>query len=186
MTHADSLSTVADDARCRAYPAYSSVFIELDDGDKRFLRALPLALRADATDYVLTISHFWTLVHLGAPEGRTMVELAQLLMCDKSNVTAIADKFEEQGWARRIREKAGDRRYMRVILTVSGRAARRLAMDAHREWIERRLAVLSDDQLDQLTTLLGVMKETATVAPEGVVAGVVAATRARGASRGTA
>jgi len=55
----------------------------------------------------LTITQFWALVHLEDEEGRSLSELANLLICDKSNVTSIVDKMEEMGLAERKRGKAG-------------------------------------------------------------------------------
>ncbi len=157
----------------RSYLAYrwlSQVFIELDDGDKRFLRALSQTLWADDGDYVLSIPHFWALVHLGVPDGRTMVELAHLLICDPSNVTAIVDKFEEREWAQRLRGKAGDRRYMRVVLTPAGWKVRRQVSAAYHHWVHRRLAVLAQDQIDQLIELLQVLHRASLLGTEQVVA----------------
>ena len=151
------------------YRLLSEVFIEMDDGDKRFFRALSLQLWGEHNDYTLTIPHYWALVHLGRPEGRTMAELAQLLICDKSNVTAIVDKLEEQRWAERLRGKAGDRRFMQVILTPAGRVIRGQVMAAHAEWVRTRFAVLTPDQLEQLTSLLEILHPGFRLNPEPVV-----------------
>ena len=75
---------------------------------RRFLAALSPVTRngregdhsgeaGDNQDYVLTIPHFWALAHLEPDDGRTMAELARLLICDKSNVTKIVDKLEASG-----------------------------------------------------------------------------------------
>src|SRR6266705_6960063 len=87
----------------------STVFIHLDDSDRQLMR-----------HFGLTITQFWALVHLEDEEGRSLSELANLLICDKSNVTSIVDKLEEMGLAERKRGKAGDRRYTRVVLTKEG------------------------------------------------------------------
>jgi DNA-binding MarR family transcriptional regulator len=173
-----------DDHNYLAYRYLSTVFIELDDSDKRFLRVLSQVLWADDRDYVLTIPHFWALVHLGVPDGRTMAELAHLLICDRSNVTAIVDKLEERGWAERLRGKAGDRRYMRVVLTPSGWGVRRQVKAAHRAWVQRRLAILSREQLDQLTTLLKAMQGAIQLDPEQVVSEVTDSLAGVGATDG--
>lgn len=157
----------------RSYAVYrllSEVFIEMDDGDRRFFKALSQALWADTSEYTLTIPHFWALVHLGPQEGRTMAELAQLLICDKSNVTAIVDKLEERGWAERLRGKAGDRRFMRVVLTSSGRLIREQVVRAHTEWVRRRFAALTPDQLDAISLLLSALHPGLQLEPERIVA----------------
>lgn len=147
------------------YHLLSQAFIEMDAGDKRFLAALSPVTRngrdsassgeaGDNEDYVLTIPHFWALVHLEPDDGRTMAELAHLLICDKSNVTKIVDKLEDLGWARRMPGKGGDRRFMRVVLTPEGRAVRDRVIAAHAEWVHRRFTSLTSTQLDQLESLL--------------------------------
>ncbi|MGZ6351375.1 MAG: MarR family winged helix-turn-helix transcriptional regulator [Ktedonobacterales bacterium] len=171
MPPSHARSGMEDDNRSYlAYRCLSQVFIELDDGDKRFLRALSQTLWADDGDYVLTVPHFWALVHLGVPDGRTMSELAHLLICDPSNVTAIVDKLEEREWAQRLRGKAGDRRYMRVVLTPAGWSVRRQVNAAYHQWVQRRLAVLSHDQLDHLIELLRVMHRATLLDTEQAVA----------------
>ena len=50
--------------------------------------------------------------------------------------------------------KGGDRRFMRVVLTTEGRTVRECVIAAHAEWVHRRFAALTPDQLDQLETLL--------------------------------
>jgi DNA-binding MarR family transcriptional regulator len=173
-----------DDRSYLAYRYLSQVFIELDDSDRRFLRALSQALWPDDGHYVLSITHFWALVHLGVPDGRTMAELADLLLCDRSNVTAVVDKFEERGWAERLRGKAGDRRYLRVILTPAGWTVRRQVMVAHREWVQRRLAILPFEQLDQLIALLKAMQGTTALDPDQIVAELIGTLAEVGAADG--
>lgn len=152
------------------YQLLSQAFIEMDDGDRRFLRAISSALPGVPEEYTLTIPHYWALVHLGQAEGRTMAELAQLLICDKSNVTAIVDKLEELSWAERVRGKAGDRRFMRVILTPAGRAVRQQVVAAHDAWIHQRFASLDAQQLEQLARLLRALHPSLQLDPEGVAA----------------
>src|SRR5919109_1328896 len=91
------------------YQLLSQSFIRLDTGDQQLMRK-----------FGLTVTQSWALVHLEDAEGRSLSELANLLICDKSNVTSIVDKLETDGLAVRQRGKAGDRRYTRVVLTERG------------------------------------------------------------------
>lgn len=161
------------------YHLLSQAFIEMDAGDKRFLAALSPVTRngrdrastgeaGDSEDYILTIPHFWALVHLEPDDGRTMAELAHLLICDKSNVTKIVDKLEDLGWARRMPGKGGDRRYMRVVLTPEGRVVRARVTAAQAEWVHRRFSALTPAQLDQLEALLRIALEGFRLDPEAV------------------
>jgi DNA-binding MarR family transcriptional regulator len=56
-------------------------------------------------------------------EPRTMSEIADLLHCDPSNVTAIVDGLEEKGLATR-RPAAHDRRVKLIELSAEGRKVR--------------------------------------------------------------
>jgi DNA-binding MarR family transcriptional regulator len=168
-TTVDDVVAGASPALQRRYEAYrqlSAAFIEMDVGDGRFLQALSRWLFGPSSEIVLTIPHFWALVHLGVPEGHTMVELAQLLLCDKSNVTAIVDKLEERGWATRVRGKAGDRRFTSVVLSAEGRRVRDLAVPAHTAWVSTRFAGLGDTQLIQLAGLLNTLRPGLQTDPE--------------------
>lgn len=117
----------------------SSVFIHLDEGDRQITKR-----------FGLTTTQYWALVHLEHPEGRSLSELAALLICDKSNVTSVVDKLEEAGLAERKRGKAGDRRYTRVVLTESGQELRRQVKATRDHIISTRLRPLGTDSLQQL------------------------------------
>lgn len=121
----------------------SQIFIHLDDSDRQLMRR-----------FGITTTQYWALVHLQDEEGRSLSELAQLLLCDKSNVTSIVDRLEEAGLAERKRGKAGDRRYTRVVLTPEGHQLRSRMMAAREHLIEQQLGVISPQNLYQLTDVL--------------------------------
>lgn len=121
------------------YQFISQSFIHLDEGERQLMKR-----------FGLTVTQYWALVHLKDVEGRSLSELANLLICDKSNVTSIVDKLEETGLAERKRGKAGDRRYTRVVLTPQGRRLREMLISAHEHLIALRFAALSDHELQQL------------------------------------
>jgi len=117
----------------------SRVFIHLDDSDRQLMRM-----------FGLTVTQYWALVHLEDGEGRSLSELANLLICDKSNVTSIVDKLEAAGLAERRHGKAGDRRYTRVVLTQQGQQLRKSVMTARDHLVESRLGSLDTGELHQL------------------------------------
>jgi len=125
------------------YNLISLSFIRLDMGDQHLMRRLGL-----------TLTQSWALVHLSDPEGRSLSELANLLICDKSNVTSVVDKLEEEGLAERKRGKAGDRRYTRVVLTQQGHALRETVIRAREYMIRERLHNIANTDLRQLHALL--------------------------------
>lgn len=126
----------------------SNSFIHLDDSDRQLMR-----------HFGLTVTQFWALVHLQDEEGRSLSELANLLICDKSNVTSIVDKLEESGLAERKRGKAGDRRYTRVVLTKEGHELRNRVIVARELLIQLRLGALQPDELSQLARSLQRLSE---------------------------
>jgi len=131
------------------YRLISDAFIQLDTCDQQLMRR-----------FGLTVTQSWALVHLKDPEGRSLSELARLLICDKSNVTGIVDKLEEAGLAVRKRGKAGDRRYTRVVLTAQGHYLRSVVISAREHMIQARLGVLKVHDLLQLYDSLQQLTET--------------------------
>src|SRR5258708_1191465 len=127
----------------------SKVFIHLDDSDRQLMR-----------QFGLTVTQYWALVHLYDKQGRSLSELANLLICDKSNVTSVVDKLEETAVAERKRGKAGDRRYTRVVLTEDGLLLRERVMAAREHLLEKRLEVITVDDLHQLIHSLKHLADT--------------------------
>jgi DNA-binding MarR family transcriptional regulator len=74
-----------------------------------------------ARDLGLTPATLGALARLGEP--RTMGEIAELLRCDPSNVTGIADALESRRLAQR-RPSAADRRVKVIELTAAGERMR--------------------------------------------------------------
>ena len=74
-----------------------------------------------ARDLGLTPATLGALARLDEP--RTMGEIAEMLRCDPSNVTGIADALEDRGLGRR-RPSTGDRRVKVIELTAAGEKMR--------------------------------------------------------------
>jgi DNA-binding MarR family transcriptional regulator len=114
-------------------------FLELDEGERQLMKR-----------FGLTLTQYWALVHLKDEEGRSLSELADLLICDKSNVTSIVDKLEESGLGERKRGKAGDRRYIRVVLTPQGQQLRASLIATQEHLLRMRLQTLNIEVLQKL------------------------------------
>lgn len=78
-----------------------------------------------ARDLGLTPATLAALTRLAEP--RTMSEIAELLRCDPSNVTGIADALEARGLARRHPSET-DRRVKALGLTAKGERMRQRAL----------------------------------------------------------
>ena len=124
-------------------------FLELDEGERQLMKR-----------FGLTLTQYWTLVHLEDEEGRPFSELADLLICDKSNVTSIVDRLEEKGLAERKRGKGGDRRYIRVVLTPQGQHLRSILMSTQEYLLKLRFQTLDTEKLQKLRAPLQQLAST--------------------------
>jgi MarR family transcriptional regulator, organic hydroperoxide resistance regulator len=93
----------------------SELFMELFHDHRRKFMSL-------AKEYGLTPQQNSTLYMLAPGQRIAMNELAEMLMCDASNVTGIVDKLEARGLAKR--GQAEDRRVKVLTLTAAGEALR--------------------------------------------------------------
>ena len=114
-------------------------FLELDEGERQLMKR-----------FGLTLTQYWALVHLEREEGCSLSELADLLICDKSNVTSLVDKLEGRGLAERKPGKNGDRRYIRVVLTAQGHQLRTKVMAAQEYLLKMRFQTLNSENLQKL------------------------------------
>ncbi len=80
------------------------------------------AFHALAKEHGLSPQQAATLWHLVPGEGMPMSAIAELLVCDASNVTGIVDKLETRGLAQR--GQAEDRRVKVLTLTEPGEELR--------------------------------------------------------------
>jgi DNA-binding MarR family transcriptional regulator len=88
-----------------------------------------------------------------AEAGLTMGELSRELMVSNGNVTGIVERLVEDGHVRRgFRE--GDRRTGHIALTPQGRASFKKMSRAHETWMNRRLNMLDDSELNGAIDLL--------------------------------
>lgn len=97
-----------------------------------------------ARDYGLTPQQTATLWLLTQNERLAMSELADLLMCDASNVTGIVDKLESRGLAQRVQGE--DRRVKVLTLTEAGKVHCAEFHDRLFEPPEWMLALTRDEQ----------------------------------------
>jgi DNA-binding MarR family transcriptional regulator len=124
------------------YLALTKTFLLLDDFDRRFFAGFGLSAR-----------QYWALTHLDETRGRPMVELGQLLLTDKSNVTGIVDRLEDSGLAQRTTAPK-DRRVMLIKLTPKGRHLRELIETQHRARVRELMGTIDDARLRELRAQL--------------------------------
>lgn len=86
-------------------------------------------------------------------EGVTMSELSRMLLVSNGNATAVVDRLEKDGLARRT-PLATDRRTVQVALTPEGlRVFEGLAAD-HEAEVSRLFGSLTEAEIDTLTGIL--------------------------------
>lgn len=86
-------------------------------------------------------------------EGLTMSELSRMLLVSNGNATAVVDRLEKDGMARR-RPSETDRRTVFVDLTEEGLRAFEGMAAEHEQEVNRLFSDLDDADLEALVTIL--------------------------------
>lgn len=86
-------------------------------------------------------------------EPMSMSELSRLLLVSNGNATAVVDRLEKDGLARRSQAEA-DRRTVHVTLTEAGTRAFEAMAAGHEARLDGMLANLTHDDLDALRDIL--------------------------------
>jgi DNA-binding MarR family transcriptional regulator len=84
----------------------------------------------------------------------TPSRLAHYLTQETQSVTGLIDRMEKQGWVRRVRDLP-DRRAIRLELTEEGAAKLTETTAPGFEITDRMFSRLKEDELEQLTAMLG-------------------------------
>lgn len=123
------------------YSLIKTVYLLLDDGDQHFFSL-----------HNLTQSQFYALFWL-SDSPKSMRELSQIMLCDPSNVTRVADILERKGFISRQRDEA-DRRVVRLHLTAVGDQLIRQLHHTHTQYTQERMATLNESDRATLFSLL--------------------------------
>jgi len=110
------------------------------------------------SEFATTLPRFDVLAALERhPDGLTMGQLSRFMMVSNGNVTAVVNRLLDDGWVLRTSEKT-DRRVATVRLTRKGRQAFVKMAKTHEQWVDRMFAGLSDERIEELTSLLGELR----------------------------
>jgi len=125
------------------YHRFQEIFILLDDGDRRALRA-----------FNLTPTQYNLLIRLGTKveEGLTISDLAQRLFCTRGNATRLVQRLSQQELVA-VGGDENDQRLVRVALTPAGQKLVAAAREAHNQSVMRRLGSLPLEERDCLLQL---------------------------------
>lgn len=86
-------------------------------------------------------------------EGLTMSELSRMLLVSNGNATAVVDRLEKDGLARRT-PLVTDRRTVHVALTDEGLHQFEILARGHETEVNSLFSRLTDSEIEQLTALL--------------------------------
>ena len=114
--------------------------------------AMQESLDASFSDPAHSLARLGILYHL--QDGpRALSELAQLMSCGRSNLTAMTDKLEKQGWVERVPSQK-DRRRVLARITDEGRRSCDAGIAELRAWEARLVEKLGVQKTSVLMSLL--------------------------------
>jgi DNA-binding MarR family transcriptional regulator len=128
---------------------------------KTWIRLLGVTRRAEnALREFLRVNHDTTLPRFDVMaalwrrrEGVTMSELSRMLLVSNGNATAVVDRLEKDGLARRTPSET-DRRTVYVALTDEGIRQFEVQAAGHEQELNTLFANLTEADLDALTDIL--------------------------------
>jgi DNA-binding MarR family transcriptional regulator len=106
-----------------------------------------------AEEYDLSFVQIYTLCSMSPDKPLSMNEIANMLICDASNVTGIIDRLFSREYIVR-QEKLGDRRVKMISLTPKGEKLRTQIVKSIVGYRSDSLEKLNGKQKDQLKDLL--------------------------------
>jgi DNA-binding MarR family transcriptional regulator len=106
-----------------------------------------------AEEYDLSLVQVYTLCSMTPDQPLPMNEIANMLICDASNVTGIIDRLFSREYIVR-QEKLGDRRVKMISLTPKGEKLRNQIVKSLIDYRSDALEKLNGQQKDQLKGLL--------------------------------
>lgn len=121
----------------------------------RLTRTVEARLRAHLrTEHDTTLPRFDVMAALyRRREALSMTDLSRLLLVSNGNATAVVDRLEKDGLARRTPSEA-DRRSVHVALTPEGVAVFEAMAASHEAMLDDLLAGLGPEDMDALRDIL--------------------------------
>jgi len=106
-----------------------------------------------------TLPRFDVMAALHRVDGpMKMSELSRQLLVSNGNATAVVERLEKEGLARRVPGE-GDRRVVLAELTGKGRAVFEAQAKEHRAEVDRLFSMLGHEELDALRDILHRVEE---------------------------
>lgn len=89
--------------------------------------------------------------------GLNQTQLGRMLLVNRSNVTGLVDRMEQNGWVERL-ATTGDRRVNQVRITQEGRALLDKVEPLYYPSIDEAMGGLSEDERLELTRMLELIR----------------------------
>lgn len=121
------------------YQSMKSLSLHLDDGERSLF-----------TRYGLTTSRFYLLKHIFTHPGISYIDLSDLMLCTKGNITRIIQGMMEDCLINRL-ENPQDRRSFQLYLSKSGEILYKEVNEEYQDYIFSLLSKLNEDQLELFT-----------------------------------
>lgn len=127
--------------RAEGYELIKQAYLLMDDGDNRFLN-----------HHDLTQVQYYALLRLQTGP-KPLSQLSKELLCDPSNITRVAGILERKGLITR-KGAENDRRVTLAVITPEGEQLISQVEQAHNDYVEQRMGVLSLGERANLVSLL--------------------------------
>lgn len=125
------------------YHQFLTIFVILDDGDRQTFKQIGLT----TTQY-----NFLCTLGNATSDNLTVTEVSDKLLCTRGNVTRLVQRLGKSGLVR-MGSDAHDQRLVRIFLTPEGEEKLAQARQLHQASIQRRLAILTPEERQQLIAL---------------------------------
>lgn len=118
------------------YQSMKSLSLHLDDGERSLF-----------SRFGLTTSRFYILKHINNHPGISYIDLSELMLCTKGNISRIVQGMLEECLINRL-ENPRDRRSFQLFLTKTGEGLYKEVNAAYQDYILRLLSKMNEDQLE--------------------------------------
>ena len=111
----------------------------------KLARAMALEMDRRLRAYDVTLSQWFVLKQLWRQEGRSQVELQELLSLERATVNGLIQRMTRSGLIQ-CHPDPDDRRVQRIFLTERGRNLQQITPSLEQEMYARTLEGFSDDE----------------------------------------
>lgn len=137
--------------------AYS--FVEFSSGQSiinlsRTVELMRLVYKKFYSTYKLSEPKFFVLLLLSkAEDGIPLIEIGKMMLVSRANITTLIDRMERDGYVEK-RDNSEDKRSTKAHITMKGQRTFNEVTEFHKEFSERLVSSLTEEEKKMMTTLL--------------------------------